>query len=254
MDRLVGLALLAVAIVTTGCAPLARLDVRPTPVVLNQTLTPRAGNAATPASAMLLSAARADASTRSMEREFERSLIRGGVRVVVPAVSGRVVREEKNEAATQLPELERVLIMARNSGADVVIEIEAFSSDKQSMRLFCSDGRSDFVECDSGDYKNAFSGRRFVAHVVSLRARIIDTQNGEVVSLIDLAAPITNWIQRSYDEIDTSDPRRTIDCDTATGTTHDVCLEAAASATSALFDEATNAVKKAPLRKTGPSP
>lgn len=198
---------------------------------------------------MILTTGSLGGHSREVERALEQRLIAARIQVVVPAVSGRVVREGKNETATQLSDLERVLILARNSGAEAVVEVDDYSAEQRVSRHFCSDGHTDFAECSVREYSRADSGRQLVARAVRLRGRVIDTQNGEVVALIEVVAPIVNWLELSYGKIDVDEARRAIDCGVVTGGTRDACADAARYATDALFDEAADVVRRAPIRK-----
>src|SRR3990172_8126863 len=72
----------------------------------------------------------------------ERAFLERGVTVITPAVTGRVAGRdapgEPRKEAADLTDLERALIMARQSGADAVLQVGEWDWRGVGSRYFCN--------------------------------------------------------------------------------------------------------------------
>jgi hypothetical protein len=126
---------------------------------------------------------------------IERSFIARGITVISSAITSRVI-----ESGVQLSEVERALILARDSNADAVLQIGAWrwllaDGSDYSRRYFVEDviGTS-FAEVDQPAFERA--GDR-VTHVyegtvLSFTGRLIDVENGEVIASFKIEEPEVN--------------------------------------------------------------
>ena len=155
--------------------------------------------------------------------DVERVLLGGGVRVISSGVTGRVVLDQAGnrvETAANLSDLERALVLARNSNADALLQI---------IEIGWTDGRRAFVR-NSDAFQEVAAGTQVDGsglvrvHEAQFRfqARVISVDNGEIVMNIDVAQstsrviPETKTIEvtsspiqhSSGQRIDTDEPER----------------------------------------------
>ena len=125
---------------------------------------------------------------------IERSFIARGITVISSAITSRV------ESGMQLSEVERALILARDSNADAVLQIAAWrwlvaEGSDYSRRYFVEDvlGTS-FAEVDQLAYERAGDRVRHVyeSGVLSFTGRLIDVENGEVIASFKIDVPEVN--------------------------------------------------------------
>lgn len=139
---------------------------------------------------------------------IERSFIARGLTVISPAITSRVILDERGrerprpETGLQLSEVERALVLARDSNADAVLQILSWrwmepESSEHSRRYFVEDIQgSSFAEVDqlaferSGDrLTHTYEGR-----VLSFTGRLIDVENGEVIASFKIEVPTINVV------------------------------------------------------------
>src|SRR5437016_1717275 len=129
---------------------------------------------------------------------FEREFLRGGITVISGAVTGRVVLDpsggqQRVEAASQLSDAERALIMAKETGADAILQIGEFGWTQTSVnsRFFicCRRGDAGYDEVSQAEYEN-WTGRKAVlaSHWLTFVGRLMDVQNGEVLASFKVEA------------------------------------------------------------------
>ncbi len=128
---------------------------------------------------------------------FERALLQRGLRVVSAAVTGRVVQERKAEAASQLTDIERALILSKETGADALLQVGAFEWQGTASRWFCEGDGDLLEECSEADYRAAARGREVSGEVARLTGRVIDGQTGEVLAIIALSIPVVDGLDCS---------------------------------------------------------
>ncbi|MBL6986499.1 MAG: hypothetical protein ISR72_05555 [Methylobacter sp.] len=134
---------------------------------------------------------------------FEREFLRNGVTVISGAVTGRVVfassgGEHKEEGATPLSDVERALIMAKDSGADAIMQVGGFAWDQESTsRWFVYERSSNnYREATRQEHQDRQGGpgmkQAFASRSLKFIGRLIDVNNGEVMASFDIMAP-ASW-------------------------------------------------------------
>jgi hypothetical protein len=120
---------------------------------------------------------------------FEREFLRHGVTVISGAVTGRVVldvekSERKTEAAAQLTDIERALVMARRTGAEAVLQIGAYERlPLVEARYLVHAKGSGIRETDRETYLAWPGDRTYLSSGASLFVgKLIDVSSGEVVA------------------------------------------------------------------------
>jgi hypothetical protein len=155
--------------------------------------------------------------------DVERVLLAGRIRVISSGVTGRVVLDQSGnrvETAANLSDLERALVLARNSNAEALLQI---------VDIGWMDGRRPFVlvgdryqEVAPGTSVDPSALVRIREAVFKLQARVINVENGEIVMSIDvsqgtsrvISPPMTISVRSSpigsgsTNEIDTDEPDR----------------------------------------------
>lgn len=136
---------------------------------------------------------------------IERSFIARGITVISSAITSRVIldeqgRERNRAEGLQLNEVERALVLARDSNADAVLQIgswrwiEADGSD-HSGRYFVEDVRGTaFTEVDQLAFENAADRLTFSyqGEVLSFTGRLVDVETGEVIASFKIDVPKVN--------------------------------------------------------------
>jgi len=130
---------------------------------------------------------------------FEREFLKRGITVISGAVTGRVVidagtgAEKRVEAAAGLSDAERALIMAKETGADAILQIGQFvwSDAPVATRFFTCCGRESkgYAEVSQEEYQ-AWSGKKAVmtSRWLAFVGRLMDVQNGEVLASFNMGA------------------------------------------------------------------
>jgi hypothetical protein len=121
----------------------------------------------------------------------ERVLLRGGFRVISSAVTAKVVRDPTGnlvERASTLSDLERALVLAKESNAEVLLQIVEIDL-KDRYRPFVPGSREGrFQEIRPGaQVDQGTQVVRVHEKVFSLRARAINVENGEIVMSVDVS-------------------------------------------------------------------
>lgn len=247
------------AVVLIGCATesattarrrhQAKLVLAQTVGVVNQSQRLNVGVSKRPRSVMLLGPLGVGpVQPPAIERDLERRLLASSVGVISPAVTGRVVAAPKNEDSDHLTTIERALVLARQSNADVIVQLDALDTTNAPTRHFCSDGRTDFRECTEGDAKVMATTRTFTAPEFVVRGRIVETSRGEVVSTVDVRTAVVNWLDVTYSDVDLNTSSRRYDCTTCSGSFCQHCAAAEARAWDAMLTSLVQQIATAPLR------
>ncbi len=146
--------------------------------------------------------------------EFERAFLQKGLRVVSSAVTGRVVQERKSESAAQLSDVERALILARETGADALLQVGSLESIGPSkLRWFCStlmDG--ELAECDAKTYASSPFGRAISGTQWRLQGRLIDVRNGEVLASIEFTTAVVDHLTANLRDDGNREQKRESEC------------------------------------------
>lgn len=141
---------------------------------------------------------------------FERALLKRGITVISGAITGRVVMEnpdavaKKNEAAAELSDMERALIMAKKTGADAILQIGDFwwSKNTKYTRFFVTEktDRAPFREVDKEEYDGWKGAKKmFKSPEISFVSRLVDVENGEIIASFDVKMPANFLLPRDYE-------------------------------------------------------
>lgn len=141
---------------------------------------------------------------------FEREFIRQGLTVISPAITGRVVmdspdksQEKKNETASNLSDMERALVMAKNTGTDIILQLGMFEWDRGSWqtRFFVADSSKDgvFREVSDAEYKT-WQDIKLVFESPNLRCigKVVNVENGEVLAMLSAVMPANYALPQDY--------------------------------------------------------
>lgn len=134
--------------------------------------------------------------------EFERGFLKRGIRVVSSAVTGRVVQERKNESAAQLSDIERALILARETGADALLQVGSLDEVNEHSRFFCGESANELTECTGPQLAKSTFGRQLSGGQYRFQGRLVDVKTGEVLAALELTAPVVNFLEANLRETD----------------------------------------------------
>lgn len=138
---------------------------------------------------------------------IERVLLSSGVRVISSGVTGRVVLDQAGnrvETATNLSDLERALVLARNSNAEALLQVIEFGW-TDGHRSFVRAG-DQFHEVTPGTNVDPSSLVRVREAVFRFQARVINVENGEIVMSIDVSQGTSRVISPPRTMVITSSP------------------------------------------------
>jgi len=134
---------------------------------------------------------------------FEREFLKGGITVIAGAITGRVVLDQegstrgKSEAASQLSDAERALIMAKETGADAIFQIGRFewTPEEGMTRYFLADQSSlTHQEVNLNVYRSAPDDAKIAltAELLHFVGRLTDVQSGIVLASFKITSA-ANW-------------------------------------------------------------
>lgn len=137
---------------------------------------------------------------------IERSFIARGITVISSAITSRVILDDqgrerpRSESGLQLSEVERALVLARDSNADAVLQIGAWrwilaDASDYGRRYFVEDVQgTSFAEVDQLAYER--TGDRlthlYEGDVLAFTGRLIDVETGEVIASFKIDVPKVN--------------------------------------------------------------
>lgn len=140
---------------------------------------------------------------------FEAEFLRQGITVISGAITGRVVlreavRGEGGQGATGLSDIERALVLAKESGAEAVVQIGTWkwTKDAHPWRYFVADKTTrSFRECTADEYKDAPPSTRwyFSAWRVDFQGKLIDVDTAEVVAVFQAHTVTNRAFGRQYE-------------------------------------------------------
>jgi hypothetical protein len=137
---------------------------------------------------------------------IERSFISRGITVISSAITSRVILDEQrrdrpgSESGLQLSEVERALVLARNSNADAVLQVGVWEwsgaeASDHGTRYFLEDIQgTSFREIDRTEFEQA-GGRLtqlYAGDVLGFTGRLIDVESGEVIASFKIEVPVVN--------------------------------------------------------------
>lgn len=146
--------------------------------------------------------------------EFERALLQKGLRVVSSAVTGRVVQERKSESAAQLSDVERALILARETGADALLQVGSLETvNATKSRWFCTPSRErELEECTAKQYLSSEFGRSISGPQWRFQGRLIDVRSGEVLASIEFTTAVVDHLVANLRDEGNQDPKLEAEC------------------------------------------
>lgn len=175
--------LLLMVALASGCAS-ARLTLTPR-APYDQTVPP---SLTTRVGAIMVLPPRGSERGQASElAEVERVLLAGGLRVISSGVTGRVVLDSggtRVETAANLSDLERALVLARDSNADVLLQVVELDW-TPGTRAFVREGDK-FREVPRGTPVHPASLARVHEAVFRFQARLINVVNAEIVMAVDI--------------------------------------------------------------------
>ncbi len=139
---------------------------------------------------------------------LEREFLKNELIVISGAITGRVVLDKPGgegrrvEAAAQLSDAERALIMAKETGADVILQIGrmGWSQEQRFKRFFLLDGET-YKEVSEAEFRTAPAGKAkyaFQSPVFTFVGRLMDVLTGEVIASFQMESA-ANWnLQSEY--------------------------------------------------------
>lgn len=121
---------------------------------------------------------------------IERAFLQRGIRIISPAVTGRVIAEEgtgkPREGAARLSDMERALILAKKSGAEAILQVGEWRTAAEGSRYFCGPKAGDLMDCDESSFLNARYGLELIGRKLRFLGRLLDVETGEVLISIDV--------------------------------------------------------------------
>lgn len=171
-------------------------------------------------------------------RSFERIFLNRGLRVVSPSITGRVVREQKTENAAQLPDIERALILAKETHVDALLQIGMLEFKGTRSRYFCGTTAESVSACTDVKFREAEYGRDLNGPLFELQARLIDANSAEVLAAFEMSTAVVDYLEASLASPENQDPKpvgRCSDCKSGSWWCRK-CAEAEKKAIEALMD------------------
>ena len=157
---------------------------------------------------------------------FEREFLRGNITAISSAITGRVVlgrtpdstQGEKVEGASGLSDAERALVMAKETGADAILQIgqlgwegdrtEGNSNFTADTRFFIvGDQEPAFHEVTKGEFQ-AWRGKKvhYYGPTLVFVGRLIDVSNGEVMASFNVSCAANGNLPADYQSVWEIDP------------------------------------------------
>ena len=152
----------------------------------------------------------------------ELALMRLGVELISPAITGRVVAGDEgvsdgsSDGSLALSDLERALVLAERSNASAVLQIGELtiqqpaklgmdmlpSAGQAGHRYFILGDDDSLREVGPGVYESSATGRwRFSAPVVTFTAKLIDVRDGFIVAAFHLQSDIARRLPSTFEAV-----------------------------------------------------
>jgi hypothetical protein len=130
---------------------------------------------------------------------FEREFLKSGITVISGAITGRVVLDaeggkSKSESAAQLSDAERALIMAKETGADAILQIGQFEWNEGQTRYYLADpGSGSHKEVNLAAFRASNENKiSFPSQYLTFVGRLTDVQTGTILASFKIVGA-TNW-------------------------------------------------------------
>jgi hypothetical protein len=186
---------LAVALpfLLSGCVT-STLTLAPVPVV-DLTVPKRAAKQF--ASIMVLPPSGSERGQASELAAVERVLLGAGIKVISSGVTGRIVLDgsgNRVETGANLSDLERALVLARNSNAEALLQVTQLGWIDDGRRWFVRSGER-FQEIGPGHTLDAANSVKVREAVFHFQAKVISVDKGEIVMSIDASQGTSRVLQ-----------------------------------------------------------
>lgn len=141
---------------------------------------------------------------------FEREFLKNGMTVVSSAVTGRVVlesddksKEKRVEGASQLSDAERALVMAKQTGADAILQIGnwSWSEEQAPARFFlCDRVKKTCTEVSESDFRRDNRPEKlwYTAQHLMFTGRLMDVESGQVVASFKMQSFSSYYLPHDY--------------------------------------------------------
>lgn len=137
---------------------------------------------------------------------FEREFLRQGMSVISPAITGRVVLDSpdtmngKTEMASGLSDMERALIMAKNTGAEFILQVGSLKLNKAEYNRFFNLplGSTEYVEVSASEHGKTWYNRKYSSISIEFVGKIVDVENGEILGTLDVKLPSNYALPMDY--------------------------------------------------------
>lgn len=202
-------ALALAAVTAAGCHSAYMLRMDELPPIDETTLSPKLGGRKYAKVMMIRPSGEAGKEFDAVVPMFEAEFLRQGITVISGAITGRVVlkeavRGEGGQGATQLSDIERALVMAKETGAEAIVQIGTWgwTEASQPFRYFVADkGTRSFRECSVDEWKEAPSSTRwtFGSPRLDFVGKLIDVDSAEVVAVFQCHTCTNRAFGRRYE-------------------------------------------------------
>ena len=148
------------------------------------------------------------------------------------------MREQKTENAAQLPDIERALILAKDTHVDALLQIGMLELKATRSRYFCGTTPEVVSACTDAKFREAEYGRDINGPLLELQARLIDANSAEVLATFEMSTAVVDYFEGSFASPENQDPKpvgRCSDCKTG-GWWCSKCAEAEKKAIEALTE------------------
>ncbi|MEE9368846.1 MAG: hypothetical protein V3V05_08275 [Pontiella sp.] len=138
---------------------------------------------------------------------FEREFLRQGMSVISPAITCRVVLDSpddmngKSETASGLSDMERALIMAKNTGAEFILQVGLLKlNNAEGNRFFnLPVDSTEYVEVSAAELGRTWYNQQYAAISIEFIGKIVNVENGEILGTLDIKLPANHHLPMDYE-------------------------------------------------------
>ncbi len=135
---------------------------------------------------------------------IESTFIKSGLVPISSAITGRVAKDKSGDDTSktiQIPEIERVMLMAKSSKTDAVLQIGSIEDGSNCSRFFLLDNKKKLFEPTTYEnYKESeFQKIKLCSPSVTLSAKLINVKEGEVTDTLDLTCNIAEVLPEDFE-------------------------------------------------------